>query len=800
MSDNNGKYKLVIVESPAKAQTIEKYLGTGFKVVASKGHIRDLPKKAFGVNLDTFECDIETIDGKADTIKMLQNMAKDASEVFLASDPDREGEAISFFIRDVIKRKDARRVLFHAIDKKAILAAMQNPGDLDEKKFEAQQTRRILDRIVGYKISPILWRKLQSGLSAGRVQSVALRMIVEREEEIQNFVPEKTYHLIAYLEKDGKVFETKYFGDNASKKTPLEDETIANNIIAAIKDQDFLVVDVQNKEKKQNPTAPFTTSKLQQEAAYKLGFNAKKTMQIAQKLYEGIDLKGHGRNGLITYMRTDSVRSEPGAIQNARDYIEQKFGKDYLPTDPIMHTAKKKGDAKVQDAHEAIRPTHLEFDPDSIKLDLDREEYLLYQLIWKKFIASQMKPAEIDQTVITFQVAGNNFFKTTGSVLRFDGFKKLYQEQQKEKQVKKDSGEEEEADESSSDSKELPLIAVNDLLKQNKPATLQEKWTTPPPRFNDGTLVEELEKRGIGRPATYAAIISNITDRQYVTKNKEERYLPTELGVKLCKMLVSSFPVQMDIAFTSKMEGNLDEIEEGTKDYKELLKDFWQQLKTTIDAVQAALPDIQTGPREIPAHLKTGIKCKVCSEGEYVIRKGSNGDFLACSKYPECKSTQNFKRNKKGQVEIVEPKKTYHPTEMCSICGSKMVVKKGPNGKFLSCEKYPTCKGVKPFPLDFICAKCGEGHLVKRKSKAGKEFYGCSKYPACDQVYWNKPVEQECSKCKHEWVEEITYKDKETKKKKVFVQCPKCKNKESRKEEDKSAKKKGSDSSSEPAE
>lgn len=777
MSDN--KYKLVIVESPAKAQTIEKYLGAGYKVVASKGHIQDLPKKAFGVDLDTFECEVVTIDGKADTIKEIQNLAKNASEIFLASDPDREGEAIAFHLRDIVKRKDAHRVLFNAITKSAILQAIQNPLKLDDKKYEAQQTRRILDRIVGYKISPILWKKLQAGLSAGRVQSVALRLVVEREEEILNFVPEKTYQLTAYLEKDGQVFESKYYGDNIKKKISLDDEVKAKAIVEAIKNQEFKVVDIFNREKKQNPTAPFTTSKLQQEAAYKLGFNSKKTMQIAQKLYEGITLKQHGRQGLITYMRTDSVRSEPAAIDSARKFIEDKYGANYVPKDVIIHS-KKKSDSKTQDAHEAIRPTNMDYEPDSIKMDLDRDEYLLYQLIWNKFVASQMKPAELDQTTISFEVAGS-IFKTSGSVLKFDGFKRLYQEAQKEKQVKKTTTEEEDDDDDSS-SKDLPLLAIDELLKQNKEALLQEKWTTPPARFNDGTLIEELEKRGIGRPSTYAAIISNISDRQYVAKNKDNRYFPSELGTKLCNMLVTNFPVQMDITFTSKMENKLDEIEAGDQDYKELLKDFWSQLKQAIDEVQKNLPNIQVDPKEIPQHLKSGIKCLDCHQGEYIIRKGSNGDFLACSRYPDCKSTKNFKKGKKG-VEIVEAKKTYHATELCNICQSKMVVKKGLNGKFLSCEKYPTCKGVKPMPMDFTCATCNEGKLVKRKSKAGKEFYGCSKYPACNQVYWNKPVTQECSKCQHEWVEEITYKDKDTKKKKVFVQCPKCKNKEARKNE-----------------
>lgn len=777
------KYKLVIVESPAKAKTIEKYLGTGFKVVASKGHIMDLPKKGFGVDLDTFDWEIVTIDGKEDVIEMIKKLAKEADEIFLASDADREGEAIAFHIRDVIKRKDAHRVLFNAITKPEILRAIQNPLKLDDKKYEAQKTRRILDRMVGYKISPILWKKLQPGLSAGRVQSVALRLIVDRENEIKNFVPEKTFQITAYLEKNSNVFETKFYGDNLKKKMALEDEVKAKSIVEAIKNQEFKVVDIFNREKKQNPTAPFTTSKLQQEAAYKLGFDSKKTMQIAQKLYEGINLKAHGQQGLITYMRTDSVRTDPSAITSVRTYIDTKYGANYLPTEPVVHT-KKKADVKAQDAHEAIRPTNMDFDPDSIKTDLDRDEFLLYQLIWNKFVASQMKPAELDQTTISFEVA-SYIFKSSGSVLKFDGFKKVYQEAKKEKQVKKVSEEDKEDEESDGEedaSKDLPVLSVGEDLKQNKEALLQEKWTTPPARFNDGTLVEEMEKKGIGRPATYAAIIANIVGRKYIEKNKDNRYAPTELGITLCNMLVSNFTTQMDISFTAKMEDNLDEIESGSQNWKDILKIFWTNLDQTIQQVDKAMPNIKVEPQSIPAHLKSGIICTDCKVGEYIIRKGSKGDFLACSKYPECKSTKNFKLNKKGKAEIVEPKKTYHPTETCNLCSSKMAIIKGKNGKFLSCDNYPTCSGVKPMPLEFTCVACSEGKLVSRKSQAGKIFYGCSKYPVCKNVVWNKPVIQECSKCQHDWVEEVTYKDKESNKKKTFVVCPKCKNKEARKE------------------
>lgn len=771
-----GKYKLVIVESPAKAKTIEKYLGDGYKVIASKGHIIDLPKKGFGVNLETFDWEIETIEGKEETIEMIKKMAKDASEIYLASDADREGEAIAFHIRDIIKRKDAHRVLFNAITKPEILRAINNPLKLDEKKYEAQKTRRILDRIVGYKISPILWKKLQAGLSAGRVQSVALRLIVDRESEINNFIPEKTFQITAFLEKDNKIFESKFYGEDIKKRKSIESEEYAKEILEKIKNKKFNVIDILNKEKKQNPTAPFTTSKLQQEAAYKLGFDSKKTMQIAQKLYEGINLKNFGQQGLITYMRTDSVRTDPSAVDAVRKYIDHKYGSNYVPLEQIIH-AKKKADSKIQDAHEAIRPTNLELEPDKIKTDLDKDEYLLYLLIWNKFVASQMKPAELDTTTISFEVE-NLIFKTSGSVLKFDGFKKVYQEAKKEKQIKKDDKKEEDETESEDESSEIPLLEKGESIEQKKDALLQEKWTTPPARFNDGTLVEELEKKGIGRPATYAAIIANIVGRQYIQKNKDNRYIPTELGINLCKMLVAGFPNQMDISFTAKMEDNLDDIESGILSWKDTLKVFWLQLAESIKNVDQLLPNIQQEVGSVPAHLKTDIKCTDCETGFYLKRKGNNGDFLACSNYPNCKSTKNYKMNKKNKIEIVEMKKTYHDSETCNICSKKMVIVKGKNGKFLSCDDYPKCKGVKPMPLKFSCPSCQTGSLVERKSKEGKVFFGCSKYPECKHVTWNKPINQKCTKCENIWVEEVVFKDKETKKKKSFVVCPKCKHKD----------------------
>lgn len=756
------KYKLVIVESPAKAKTIEKYLGGDFKVMASMGHIKDLPQKDLGVDLSTFELTIVPIPGKEDKIKELIKAAQGADEVFLASDPDREGEAISFHLQESIKRKDARRVLFNAITKPAILEAMKNPLDLNEPKYESQKTRRILDRLVGYKISPVLWDKLQKGLSAGRVQSVALRIIVEREEEIKSFVPEKWFQIIAKLNKDAMDFEAKYYGDAIDSKKDLEDETVVKQILEDIKDQDFIVKDVLRKEKNQNPTPPFTTSRLQQEASHKLSFPSKKTMQVAQKLYEGIDIKGAGRTGLITYMRTDSVRSEPQAIEEVRKLIQDKYGVDYLPDTAVIHS-KKKGDAKVQDAHEAIRPTHLEYPPETIRDSLDYDEFRLYSLIWNKFVASQMKPAILDQTTISFMV-NNHCFKSSGSVVRFPGFKAVFSDAADEKKGAK--GEEEEKEQTPA----LPLVNIEEALKPLEAPKLLEKWTQPPPRFNEGSLVKELEDKGIGRPSTYAAIIGNIIDKQYV-KKEESRFLPTDLGISLCHMLVKNFPVQMDIGFTAKMEKQLDAIEEGEQDWKVLLKEFWTNLEKTIEEVKQTLPSIPREPRKVET---TGIKCVKCHEGEYVIKKGKEGDFLGCSRYPDCNSTSNFKKDKKGVITLVERKQDYADFP-CPTCGKRMVLIKGQNGKFYACEDR-TCKTTRPVPMDIHCNVCKTGKFVERKSKNGNIFYSCNRFPDCKNALWGKPVKENCPKCDNDFLEIKEGKPDEGKKKgNKYKHCPNCK-------------------------
>ena len=755
------KYNLVIVESPAKAKTIEKYLGTDFKVMASMGHIMDLPPKDLGVDLNSFDLTIVPIPGKEDKIKEIVQAAKLADKVFLASDPDREGEAISFHLQESIKRKDAKRVLFNAITKPAILEAMKNPLDLNDQKYEAQKTRRILDRLVGYKISPILWDKLQRGLSAGRVQSVALRIIVEREAEIKNFVPEKWFQIVAKMHKSEMDFEAKYYGDGIDSKKELEDEVVVQKILEDIKDQDFIVKDVLRKEKKQNATPPFTTSRLQQEASHKLAFPSKKTMQVAQKLYEGVDIKGKGRTGLITYMRTDSVRSEPIAIEEVRKLISEKYGPEYLPEAAVVHV-KKKGDAKVQDAHEAIRPTNLDLPPESVRDSLDYDEFRLYSLIWNKFVASQMNPAILDQTTISFMVNGH-CFKSSGSVVRFPGFKAVFSDSADEKKDKK--GEEEEKEQTPA----LPNVDMDEALKPVEPPKLLEKWTQPPPRFNEGSLVKELEEKGIGRPSTYAAIIANIIDKTYV-KKEESRFIPTDLGISLCGMLVKNFPVQMDIGFTAKMEKQLDAIEDGEQDWKELLKEFWTNLAKTIEEVKVALPSIPREPRKVES---TGIKCVKCETGTYVIKKGKDGEFLGCSNYPECKSTQKFKKSKKGEIQIVEPKRDYADFP-CPTCGKRMVLIKGSSGKFYGCEDYPTCKTTRPVPLDVTCNVCNEGKFIEKTSKNGNKFYSCSRYPDCKNAIWDKPLANDpCPKCNAPFL--VLKEKKDEKKKHKYKECPNCK-------------------------
>lgn len=753
-------HDLVIVESPSKAKTIKKYLGRGYQVVASNGHIKDLPKSKLGVDVKKgFEIELVPINNKKDKIKKIQEMAKEADKIFLAPDPDREGEAIAFHLAEEIggKKKRIYRVLFNAITKNAVQAAIKNPKELDQNKYDSQKTRRILDRLVGYKISPILWEKVQRGLSAGRVQSVALRVIVEREDLIKVFKPEQWFSIHVPLKKDNTDFEANYYGETRDQKRELNEEKTTKKILQDIKDTKLQVIDVKKRERRQNPTPPFTTSKLQQEAANKLGFTTKRTMMVAQKLYEGVQLSSHGLTGLITYMRTDSVRTEPEALNSLREFIKDRYGKENVAAEPIIYS--KKGGGKVQDAHEAIRPTHFDLPPELVKNDLPPDEHKLYSLIWNKFISSQMSPAVIDQTTITFEAKGH-YFKSNGSIIKFPGFRTVYLEALADKKIEKGQDEEEINLETSAGV--LPDIKEGEYLKPTEAPKSEEHWTAPPARYSEATLVKELEENGIGRPSTYASIIANVQDRGYVEKI-ENRFRPTELGDVVCRMLIKSFPDVMDVEFTAKLEARLDEIEEGEIQGKSILKVFWKDFEKTLATAQEEMKNLRK--QEIP----TGIKCRKCKEGEYHIKWGRNGQFFACSKYPECNSTEDFKKSLAGVLEIIEKE---YAKDKCPKCGHRMFVKKGPYGRFLACEEYPNCETTLPYLLDVHCPECKKGRFAEKKSRYGKIFYGCSSYPECHNAMWSLPRAHECPSCKYPVMgQRITKRGGE------HLECPKCKSK-----------------------
>ncbi|MBP9673883.1 MAG: type I DNA topoisomerase [Bacteriovoracaceae bacterium] len=751
-----GVFTLVIVESPSKAKTIKKYLGKGYEVIASNGHIKDLPKSTMGVDVGkTFNMELVPITGKKNIIAKISKLASKAQKVLLAPDPDREGEAIAFHIAEEIKdKKKIGRVLFNAITQATVLEAVAHPLELDQKKYDSQKTRRILDRLVGYKISPILWDKVQRGLSAGRVQSVALRIIVERDDEIKAFIPEQWFSIQALLEKSGRKFEIKYYGDSPDKKNDISDKLVADTILKKVKGKDFVVSDIKKRERKQNPTAPFTTSKLQQEGVNKLGFTTKKTMMVAQKLYEGIEIGADGLQGLITYMRTDSVRTEPQALSDLRKYIEKEHGKKFLASDAIIY--KKKGTGKVQDAHESIRPTNLKYNPDFVAKSLSEDELKLYTLIWNKYISSQMAPAVIDQTTVTFNNQGH-FFKASGSIIKFAGFRTLYLDSLAEK---KSSKEDENEDEVKEQEGILPELDMGEKFKAVQGPASEEHWTSPPPRYNEASLVKELEEKGIGRPSTYAAIISNIQDKGYVAKT-ENRFHPTELGIMVCRMLVQSFPHEMDVAFTAKMEEELDRIEEGEVKWDKVLKTFWKDFEATLVKAKEEMKNLKK--QEIP----TGIQCKRCAEGEMMIKWGRNGQFLACSKYPDCKGTDDFKKDSEGHITIIEKQFSGDP---CPTCNKRLVLKTGKFGRFFACEDYPSCKTALPYTLDVLCPKCHKNKIAEKKSRFGKMFYGCSGYPNCVFAMWNPPVKKKCPDCDSEVMGE-----KISKKTGKFYECPVCK-------------------------
>jgi DNA topoisomerase-1 len=736
---------LVIVESPAKAKTIAKYLGKNYTVKASVGHIMDLPKSKLGVDLETnFEPKYIVIKGKAPVVKELKAAAKKADRILLATDPDREGEAIAYHVAEVIsggtKNAEVYRVLFNEITKKAILHAIEHPGKVDANKVYAQQARRILDRLVGYQISPLLWKKVRRGLSAGRVQSVALRLICEREKEIEAFIPEEFWSLTALLEgKAPPQFEAKLIKRDEDKlKVKNNDEV--QKILEDLKGKPYSVTKVDKKERRRNPVPPFTTSKLQQEAGRKLGFTSKRTMGIAQGLYEGIDIGKEGTVGLITYMRTDSTRVGNESQDEARTLIASKYGKDYLPEKPPVYASAK----SAQEAHEAIRPTSVMHEPDAIKQYLQNDQYKLYKLIWNRFVASQMNPAIIDQTSVDVR-SGDYTFRASGSVVKFPGFMAVYMEEKPEDQASDDENGE----------AVLPPLTEGELLALIK-LDPKQHFTQPPPRFSEALLVKTLEEKGIGRPSTYAAIISTIQDRDYVNK-MENKFRPTELGVLVNDLVVTSFPVVMDVAFTARMEEELDKIEEGEMTWVDVVKDFYTPFSESLEKAREDMKDFKA------EQTPTDINCEKCGK-PMIIKWGRNGQFLACSGYPDCKTTQPFVRTDNGGVAVALEETT---DEVCPKCGGPMIIKRGRFGKFLACSKYPECKYTQGMSTGVLCPEDG-GKIVERRSRFGKAFYSCVNYPECKYAIWNKPVLRPCPNCKAPFLVE-----KYSKKTGVSISCMK---------------------------
>ena len=821
---------LVIVESPAKAKTIEKYLGKGFEVLASVGHIMDLPKNEIGVELEnrTFEPTLVVSPGKEKVVAALKRAAAKADEIFLAPDPDREGEAIAYHLAiqlgtNAKERKKIRRVTFNEITKKAVQEAFLHARDLDQNLVDSQQTRRVLDRLVGYQISPLLWDKVRRGLSAGRVQTVAVRLIVEREREIGAFDPVEYWTLDALLHPEkqaGVSLKARFVGiDGESarvangKDKDGKELFIANamagkksmdEVVAALEQAKWSLASVQSSEKQRKPLAPFITSQLQRDAASKLGFNVRRTMGVAQRLYEGIDLGTEGTTGLITYMRTDSPRVAPEAITAAREWIAKQLGPKYLPAAPNAYKGKK----AAQDAHEAIRPTDAARTPESVARYLTEEQLKLYRLIWQRFVASQMTPAIFDVTTAKIAAVSEKNKKTydfrlSGSVVRFDGFLKVYEL------------EEEKKDEDDESSNKLPNLDGVKALALDK-LEPEQHFTSPPPRYNEASLVKVLEERGIGRPSTYASIINTIQDREYVTKIAN-RFYPTEIGMVVCDLLVKNFPYIFDTAYTAKLEEELDDIEEGKEKWTDLMNGFYDHFVEELKDAGAKMEDIKR------MEIKTDEKCDLCGsplllkwgkfgsffacsaynkkdkssctftkentagkpdmntpEGqeateqeEYcdncgrvmVLRRGPFGMFMSCPGFnedPPCKTFRKLSQKQQQKVSAPQP-----VGEDCPQCGKPLVLRQGSYGEFVSCSGYPKCKYVKQNLIEGLkCPKCGVGDLAERKARRGNIFWGCTNYPKCDFTSNSKPVAQPCPECKSPYLVEKVLRSG------VYLECP----------------------------
>ncbi len=822
---------LVIVESPAKAKTIEKYLGKGFEVRASVGHIMDLPKNDIGVELKqrTFEPDLIVSPGKEKVVDQLKKAAAKADEIYLAPDPDREGEAIAYHLAlqlgtSAKEKKKIHRITFNEITKKAVQDAFQHARDVDRNLVDAQQTRRVLDRLVGYQISPLLWDKVRRGLSAGRVQTVAVRLIVEREREIAGFKPVEYWTLEAQLHPEREAdrsFKARFVGiegeparvangtDKEGKaqflSNALPDKKSMDDVVAALNGAKWTIASIQAREQQRRPLPPFITSQLQRDAANKLGFNVRRTMGVAQRLYEGVDLGPEGTTGLITYMRTDSPRVAPEAKVAAREWISRTLGAKYLPEKPNEFRGKK----EAQDAHEAIRPTDASRTPESIAKFLSDEQLKLYTLIWKRFVASQMVPAVYDITTANISAVSSKTgktydFRASGSVLRFDGFLRVYEMSDEKKD-----------DETESASRLPSLDKVKALeLEQLLP---EDHFTEPPPRYNEASLVKELEERGIGRPSTYASIINTIQDREYVVKHggSRGRFYPTEIGVVVCDLLVKNFPYIFDTKYTAKLEEELDDIEEGKEKWTDLLNGFYDYFEEELKDAGKNMEDIKRMEKV------TTEKCDVCGS-PLVLKWGKFGSFYSCSAYnkkdptsctftkeniaakpdmntPEAQEagdTEEYCENcgrvmvlKRGpwgpfmscpgysedppcktirKLSQKQQQKPPQPTgEDCPVCGKPLVLRQGAYGEFVSCSGYPKCKYVKQNLIEGMkCPKCGEGDIAERKARRGNVFWGCTNYPKCDFTSNNKPVPQKCPQCGSPYLVEKTLKSG------VYLECP----------------------------
>ncbi|MDR1660509.1 MAG: type I DNA topoisomerase [Desulfovibrio sp.] len=722
---------LIIVESPAKVKTIKKFVGPQYAVHASVGHVRDLPSNRLGVDENNgFAPQYQVIDSKKKVVSELRAAAAKADTVFLAPDPDREGEAIAWHVAELIRdrAKDIKRIEFNEITAKAVREALEHPRELNASLFDAQQARRVLDRLVGYKISPLLWKTVKRGISAGRVQSVALKLVVEREAEREVFVPEEYWLNKAHLSAQIPPLFVAELVKLKGKKARVSSAPEAAALKSSIQGLPFVVAAVEEKERQRVPLPPFITSSLQQAANQRLNYSTRRTMNIAQRLYEGVELGERGLTALITYMRTDSTRIAAEAQSAARSFIAGRFGQDYLPAKPRFYKSR----AGTQDAHEAIRPVEVNIVPEDVKAFLPPDQYNIYKLIWARFVASQMAAARFHDTSVRID-CGESEWKAKGERLLFSGFLAVTPAGKDEAVA------------------ELPPLAAGQTLVLKK-LEQEQKFTQPPARYTEASLVRELEALGIGRPSTYAAIISTLQEREYV-RLAEKHLIPTDLGRVVCRQLSEHFIRLMDVGFTAQMEENLDKVAEGSRQWVDLLRSFAAEFNSALSAATQNMRSVKGG-------VDADMPCPLCGK-PLVIKFGKAGDFLACSGYPECRYTSNFTRDGNGSVEAVAPKKQeLTKAGLCSECGKDLVIKKSRTGsRFVACTGYPECRHTEPFSTGVVCPRCGQGKLVEKSSRRGKIFYSCSEYPRCDFALWDKPVPGVCPQCDSPYLVEKHRKD-----------------------------------------